>query len=155
MPNYCGDYTLPILYDKKLGIIVNNDCYEISKMFNKEFHSLALNKTVDLFPTVLGNKIEENYYHFNQNLLKKVYEAGLCKSQDEYENAYDTVYESIEKVDKMLQGQQYLLSDKITFLDLIIYMNLIRFDCVYLLLFRCNKRAIRSYTNLSKYVRCL
>jgi putative glutathione S-transferase len=61
MPNYCGDYTLPILYDKKLGIIVNNDCYEISKMFNKEFHSLALNKTVDLFPTVLGNKIEENY----------------------------------------------------------------------------------------------
>lgn len=34
-------------------------------------------------------------------------------------------------------------------------MNLIRFDPVYLTLFRCNKRAIRSFTNLSKYVRCL
>jgi putative glutathione S-transferase len=102
MPNYSGEYTLPILYDKKLGKIVNNDCYEISAMFNKEFHCLALNKTVDLFPSILSDKIQQNYDYFNKNLLKKVYEAGLSNSQEEYESAYDAVYESIEKVDKML-----------------------------------------------------
>jgi putative glutathione S-transferase len=34
LPNYTGNYTLPILWDKKLGKIVNNDSYEISKMLN-------------------------------------------------------------------------------------------------------------------------
>ena len=58
-------------------------------MLNKEFHVLALNKTVDLFPTLLFDQIEKNYLYFNKNLLKKVYKTGLATSQDEYELAYD------------------------------------------------------------------
>ncbi len=69
---------MPILWDKKLEKIVNNDSYEISKMLNLEFHELALNKTVDLFPSKLFQKIEQKYLHFKNNLLLKVYEAGLA-----------------------------------------------------------------------------
>lgn len=34
----------------------------------------------------------------------KVYEAGLASDQDIYEQAYDSVFESIEQIDKMLTG---------------------------------------------------
>jgi glutathionyl-hydroquinone reductase len=55
----------------------------------------------------------------------------------------------------MLEGHQYLVGDRFTFIDLRIFMCLIRFDPVYIVHFKCNKRPISSYKNISRYVRHL
>ena len=55
----------------------------------------------------------------------------------------------------MLDGHQYLIGEKFTFIDLRIFMCLIRFDSVYQFLFMCNKRTIKSYKNISRYIRHL
>ena len=55
----------------------------------------------------------------------------------------------------MLEGHQYLIGDKFTFIDLRLFMCLIRFDSCYVILFKCNKRTISSYKNLSRYVKHL
>jgi putative glutathione S-transferase len=60
-PDYQGRFTVPVLYDKKLGKIVNNESSEIIRMFYTEFDDLLPEKfrSVDLFPVNLRNDIEE------------------------------------------------------------------------------------------------
>ena len=60
-PEYQGRFTVPILYDKKQGKIVNNESSEIIRMFYTEFDSLLPEKfrNIDLFPVNLRNTIEE------------------------------------------------------------------------------------------------
>ena len=61
----------------------------------------------------------------------------------------------MDRVEEMLEGKTYLIGEKFTFIDLRIYMCLIRFDPCYYVLFKCNKRSILSYKNISRYVRHL
>ena len=53
----------------------------------------------------------------------------------------------------MLEGQNYLISNVLTLLDIRLFMTLIRFDPIYIVHFKCNKRSIKSYINLNRYVR--
>ncbi|XP_075091221.1 glutathione S-transferase omega-like 2 [Nicotiana tabacum] len=48
--NYSGKYTVPVLWDKKLKTIVNNESAEIIRMLNSEFNDIAGNAALDLYP---------------------------------------------------------------------------------------------------------
>lgn len=48
-PKYTGRVTVPVLWDKQSSTIVNNESFEIMRMFDVEFASLATQKT-DLYP---------------------------------------------------------------------------------------------------------
>ncbi|KAI9844204.1 MAG: S-glutathionyl-(chloro)hydroquinone reductase [Thelocarpon superellum] len=60
-PEYKGRFTVPTLYDKKTGRIVNNESSEIIRMMYHEFDHLlpAKYQQVDLFPEHLRKDIEE------------------------------------------------------------------------------------------------
>lgn len=60
-PEYKGRFTVPTLYDKKTGTIVNNESSEIIRMMYTEFDDLLPEtyKKVDLFPEDLRKDIEE------------------------------------------------------------------------------------------------
>lgn len=45
-----GKYTVPVLWDRKLGTIVNNESSEIMRIFNSQFNHLADNPDLDLYP---------------------------------------------------------------------------------------------------------
>lgn len=50
-PGWSDKVTVPVLFDKKTGTIVNNESSEIMKMINSEFNELATkNKDLDLYP---------------------------------------------------------------------------------------------------------
>lgn len=40
-PDYSGNVTVPALYDKKRGVIVNNESSEIIRMLNSEFNAFC------------------------------------------------------------------------------------------------------------------
>lgn len=61
-PNYDGRITVPVLWDKKTGTIVNNESSEIIRMFNSEFNDFCASedqKKLDLYPKDLQPQIDE------------------------------------------------------------------------------------------------
>lgn len=57
--NYSGKYTVPVLWDKKNKIIVNNESSEITRMLNSEFNDIEKYPEVDLYPPHLQSQIDE------------------------------------------------------------------------------------------------
>ena len=60
-PEYKGRFTVPTLYDKKTGRIVNNESSEIIRMFYTEFDDILPEefRNVDLLPEVIRQEIED------------------------------------------------------------------------------------------------
>ena len=44
----CGKYSVPVLWDTKNNVIVNNESSEIIQMLNSEFNEFATNPALDL-----------------------------------------------------------------------------------------------------------
>ncbi|KAK9937150.1 hypothetical protein M0R45_013959 [Rubus argutus] len=99
---YSGKYTVPALWDKKLGTIVSNESSEIIRMFNTEFNGIAENPALDL-------------------------------SKSPYDEAVKQLYEALDKCEEKLSKQ--------------------RFDEVYVVHFKCNKKLLREYPNLFNYTK--
>jgi glutathionyl-hydroquinone reductase len=60
-PDYSGRFTVPVLWDKKLNTIVNNESSEIIRMMYTEFDDLMPPKyrNTDLYPENLRSRIDE------------------------------------------------------------------------------------------------
>ncbi len=150
-PNYSGRATVPILWDKKYGVIVNNESADIIRMFNSAFNRLAPN-SVDLRPKEYLGAMNE----FNQIVYEKlnnaVYRCGFAKTQSAYESAMADVFSTLEYLDERLNGQAYVFGDRITESDVRLFVTLIRFDIAYFGLFKCNLARIVEYQNLHAYM---
>jgi len=150
--SYEGRVTVPVLWDKKTQTIVSNESSEIIRMFNSAFNDLTGN-TDDYYPQALHSEIEalnERIYHTINN---GVYKAGFATGFDAYQDAYLTLFDSLDWVEDILSRQRYLAGDKITEVDWRIFTTLIRFDAVYFGHFKCNRQLLASYPNISGFVR--
>ncbi|GAP74676.1 glutathione S-transferase, omega [Pseudoalteromonas sp. SW0106-04] len=153
-PTYSGRVTVPVLWDKQQNCIVSNESAEIIRMFNEAFNHLTGN-TLDFYPEHLRKDIDainELVYHGINN---GVYRTGFATTQQAYEQAFDTLFSALEKVERKLAGQRYLVGSELTEADWRLFTTLIRFDAVYFGHFKCNKRTIESYDNLANYLRDL
>jgi len=150
--NYSGRVTVPTLWDAKESTIVNNESSEIIQMFNSEFNNIG-NVTYDYFPEDLIaeiNEINDMVYH---NVNNGVYKAGFSTSQKAYEEAYDNLFNTFDKMEEILSRQRYLAGDQITAADWRAFPTLFRFDTVYHYAFKCNKKHLYEYPNLWNYTR--
>lgn len=150
--NYTGKVSVPVLWDKVKKTIVNNESSEIIRMLNSEFNDYAKNK-YDFYPSALRKEIDEiNEFVYN-NINNGVYKCGFAGTQQAYEEAFDVLFAALEKVEKILGQQKYLVDNQITEADWRLFTTLIRFDVVYVGHFKCNLKRIADYTNLSRYLR--
>jgi putative glutathione S-transferase len=53
-----GKYSVPVLWDKKVGTIVSNESSEIIRMLNSEFNDFSRYPDVDLYPENMRGAIE-------------------------------------------------------------------------------------------------
>lgn len=153
-PTYSGRVTVPVLWDKQQNCIVSNESAEIIRMFNEAFNHLTGN-TLNFYPEHLRKDIDainELVYHGINN---GVYRTGFATTQQAYEQAFDTLFSALEKVERRLAGQRYLVGSELTEADWRLFTTLVRFDAVYFGHFKCNKRTIESYDNLANYLRDL
>jgi len=150
-------YSVPLLWDKKEGTIVNNESEDILRMLNREFSDFEEpgSKKYDLYPDNLVNEIESVNSWVYDNINNGVYKCGFAKSQEAYDEAVENLYKHLDKAEEILSEQRYLAGSEITEADIRLFMTLVRFDEVYVVYFKCNIRPISSYPNLLNYCRDL
>ena len=151
-PDYAGVITVPVLFDKKLGTIVNNESSEIIRILNTEFNDFALNPALDLYPQNLRSQIDELNAWIYPSINNGVYRSGFAQSQQAHDQAADELFDALDRVENILHKQQYLCGDTLTEADVRLFPTLIRFDAVYHTHFKCNRKLIAQYPAMHKYM---
>ncbi|WP_347911715.1 glutathione S-transferase family protein [Pseudomonas grandcourensis] len=150
--DYTGRVTVPVLWDKKLKRIVNNESSEIIRMFNGAFDDLTGND-LDFYPAPLRGEIDALNERIYPAVNNGVYRAGFATSQLAYEQAFDEVFAELDRLELLLGANRYLAGEYLTEADIRLFTTLIRFDAVYYGHFKCNLRRIADYPNLSNWLR--
>jgi glutathionyl-hydroquinone reductase len=150
--NYSGKVTVPALWDKKAGRIINNESSEIIRMLNREFNAFT-DQATDYYPTALRTEIDAINERVYRTVNNGVYRCGFAKSQAAYEEAYDDLFATLDDLEVRLSQQRYLLGNQLTEADWRLYPTLVRFDVAYFSIFKCNKKRIADYPSLSNYMR--
>lgn len=153
-PHYTGKVTVPTLWDKSTHQIVNNESSEIIRMLNSEFQGITRNN-MDFYPASLRAEIDRINQLIYPNVNNGVYRCGFARSQTAYETAYDALFATLDELETRLSRQRYLVGRQITEADWRLFPTLVRFDVAYFSLFKCNKKRIADYPNLSNYMRDL
>ncbi|KAF8903362.1 glutathione S-transferase [Gymnopilus junonius] len=157
-PNYEGRFTVPVLWDKKLQTIVNNESSEIIRIFNSAFDEfLPVEKAaLDFYPKELRAEIDNLNEWIFTGINQGVYRTGFATTQQAYSKAVVEVFDALDRVEKLLTGKDYLVGDRLTEADVRLFVTAIRFDPVYFGHFKCNFRTIRDgYPTIHKWMRKL
>ncbi|HCE3103973.1 glutathione S-transferase family protein [Vibrio parahaemolyticus] len=151
-PDYTGRVTVPVLWDKKTNTIVSNESSEIIRMFNSVFNDLTGNHD-DYYPEPLRGVIDEWNDYIYPNVNNGVYRCGFATSQEAYEEAFESLFSALDKINAHLATHRYLAGNKITEADWRLFTTLVRFDAVYVGHFKCNKQRIADYVNIQGYLK--
>jgi putative glutathione S-transferase len=153
-PTYSGHVTVPVLWDKRTGTIVNNESSEIIRMFNTAFDGIGA-KAGDYYPEALRTEIDGLNARIYATVNNGVYRAGFATTQEAYEEAVGPLFETLDWLEDRLSSRRFLTGGEITEADWRLFTTLIRFDPVYVGHFKCNIRRIADYPRLSDYMRTL
>lgn len=154
-PGFDQRVTVPVLWDKQTGVIVNNESSEVLRILDSGFGELAQGK-VELYPENLRTEIDTVNELIYERVNNGVYKAGFATSQTVYEAEVTTLFETLDILDDRLAQQRWLVPNATpTEADWRLFTTLVRFDGVYVGHFKCNLRRIVDYPNLSGYLRDL
>ncbi|WP_296474668.1 glutathione S-transferase family protein [Roseinatronobacter sp.] len=153
-PQISGRVTVPVLWDKAQGKIVSNESAEIIRMLNSAFDGLTGN-TDDYYPENLRSQIDEVNARIYDEVNNGVYKSGFATTQEAYEKAVYPLFEALDWLEERLSTRRYLMGDTLTEADWRLFTTLVRFDSVYHLHFKCNRRRIVDYPALWAYTRDL
>jgi putative glutathione S-transferase len=154
LPDVSGRVTVPVLWDRQSKSIVSNESSEIIRMFNSAFDGLT-GDGKDYWPVPLRAKIEELNTRIYDEVNNGVYKAGFATTQAAYDAAVVPLFAALDWLEARLADRRWLLGDDLTEADWRLFTTLVRFDSVYHLHFKCNRRRIIDYPNLWAYTRAL
>ncbi|MEO5325640.1 glutathione S-transferase family protein [Mesorhizobium sp. CC13] len=150
--DFTGRATVPVLWDKRLGTIVNNESADIVRMFNSGFGALA-DESVDLYPAPLRDDIDALNERIYPALNNGVYRAGFATTQLAYQEGYRGVFAMLDELEARLANGPFLFGARFTEADIRLFVTLVRFDAAYHGLFKCNLRRLSEYRNLTAYTK--
>ncbi len=154
VPDVSGRVTVPVLWDTQTGQIVSNESSEIIRMFNSAFDGITGNGD-DFWPADLHAEIDAVNARIYSGVNNGVYRAGFATTQSAYDAAVTEVFETLDWLEQRLATGRFLMGPRVTEADWRLFPTLIRFDSVYHLHFKCNRRRIIDYPNLWAYTRDL
>ncbi|CAO3692154.1 unnamed protein product [Rhizopus stolonifer] len=127
-PDYQGRFTVPFLWDKKLQTIVNNESSEIIRMFNTAFNSFLPTEqaNVDYYPEPLRDEIDQINEWIYDTVNNGVYKSGFASTQEAYEKNVVPLFESLDRIEKILDGHKYLVQDRFTEADIRLFTTIVR-----------------------------
>ncbi|MCF1708061.1 glutathione S-transferase family protein [Tabrizicola sp. J26] len=154
VPGISGRVTVPVLWDKERNTIVSNESSEIIRMFNSAFNGITGNASDDC-PADLLDRIDRMNAVVYDRVNNGVYKAGFATTQAAYDAAVHPLFETLDNLEEILSRQKWLLGDRRTEADWRLFTTLVRFDSVYHLHFKCNRKRLIDYPNLWAYTRSL
>lgn len=147
-PRFTGKVTVPLLWDRQRGTIVNNESSEIIRMLDSGFGGGGRH-----YPEALRPEIDALNARIYDTLNNGVYKAGFATTQAAYDAAVSPLFDTLDWLEARLSTRRYLCGDTITEADWRLFPTLIRFDAVYVGHFKCDQRRIADYPSLSGYLR--
>ena len=153
------EQSLPVLYDKISGRIVNNESAEILRMLAG--HASDLGSTLpasdlpDLYPAPGAQRaqIDELNALIYTNINNGAYKAGFSSDQSVYEAAFRAYFETLDQLDERLSdGRPFLCGASFTLADLRLFPTLYRHDPVYYLRMKLNGARILDYPHLWRWL---
>lgn len=148
---YSGRVTVPILWDTKQKTIVSNESADIIRIFNNSFNAFST-QAYDFYPEPLHQEIDNINLFIYRNINNGVYRCGFTKNQEDYKVNYDKLFYALDQIDGKLSVQQCIVGNQLTEADIRLFTTIVRFDPVYYLVFKCNKKMIRDYANIRRYL---
>lgn len=149
VPRYTGRVTVPILWDRERGTILNNESRQIIRMFDHDFGGTG----TDFCPPDLQERVDATLDAIYDPINNGVYRAGFAFTQEAYDEAIDTLYAALDHWEGVLGGQRFLCGDRLTEADWAMFTTLFRFDPVYSVHFKCSRKRLVDYPHLSRYMR--
>jgi putative glutathione S-transferase len=150
--DYSGRVTVPVLWDKETGTIVNNESAEIIRFLDREFDDVE-GSGPKFCPPDIESEIDAINAFVYENINNGVYKSGFATTQKAYEEAVLALFSALDQLELRLSGNRYLLGDQLTEADWRLFTTLVRFDPVYVGHFKCNIRRIVDYPNLWGYTK--
>jgi putative glutathione S-transferase len=156
-PDFSGRITVPVVWDTETRRIVNNESGDIVRMLGSadSLGGLGDAASLDLYPESLREEIDALNERIYDTVNNGVYRAGFARLQGAYERAFKKLFESFDWLEALLAERRYLTGARITEADWRLFPTLARFDEVYNVHFRCNRRRIVDYPDLWAYARSL
>jgi putative glutathione S-transferase len=160
---YCregsDEQSVPILYDKIAGRIVNNESAEIIRMLDA--HAAALGSVIPdaervrLVPddTALQQALAALNEQIYNGINNGAYKAGFSSDQAVYEEAFTTYFETLDQLEDLLSdGRRFLTGEAFTEADLRLFPTLYRHDPVYYVRMKLNGARILDYPQLWRWL---
>lgn len=149
--NGTGRPSVPLLVDLQTRQIVSTESRDIVRFVTSGLGG-ACELQTDFCPPDAHDEIDELNLWINEHITRGVYRAGLANSQALYERECRLIFDALDQMEARLSRSNYLTGDKMTEADLFLFPTLVRFDAIYLPLFRCSIRRISDYPALSSYL---
>ncbi|MFP4132270.1 MAG: glutathione S-transferase family protein [Thiohalospira sp.] len=153
-PKVTGIVTVPCLWDRERGTIVNNESADLVRMLGSAFDGVGA-RPLDLYPEDLQEAIEALNEFIYEDVNNGVYRAGFATAQSAYEAAWERLFEALDRLEEHLGEQTWLTGGRATEADWRLFTTLVRFDAVYYSHFKCNARRLVDYPELWDYTRAL
>ena len=153
-PTFSGRVTVPILWDRQQNTIVSNESSEIIRMFNSAFNDMTGNSD-DYWPQALRDEIAPINDRIYDTFNNGVYKSGFATTQEAYDAAVHPLFDTMDWLEERLSTRRYLMGEQQTEADWRLFPTLVRFDAVYHLHFKCNRKRLMDYPNLWAYTRDL
>lgn len=152
-PGYSGRATVPVLWDSHAGRIVSNESAQIIRAFDAA--DAGVEGAFTLTPFTLRDRIDALNAHLQAELSNAVYRAGFAQRQDAYDEAVESVFATLDRLEQRLGNGRYLFGQTITETDWRLFPTLVRFDAVYHGHFKCARRRLVDLPHLWAYARDL
>ncbi|MSQ50897.1 MAG: glutathione S-transferase family protein [Betaproteobacteria bacterium] len=153
-PQCTSRVTVPTLWDSTTRTVVNNESAEILRMFNSAFAAFAP-AAPDYYPAHLRAAIDAMNEKVLRGVNNGVNGCGRSASQEAYDESFELLFNTLDEIEDLLGRQRYLCGERQTEADWRLYPNLLRFDSIFYIGYKCNLRRIEDYPNLSNYLRDL
>ncbi len=153
-PNFAERISVPVLWDRERGRIVNNESADILRMLGTAFRALARHP-VDLCPEAHRTEIDALNEHIYTRVNDAVYKAGFARRQAAYEREVHSLFTALDALDHRLSKRRFLFGDQPVETDWRLFTTLLRFDAVYQIHFKCSLRKLVEYEHLWPYARDL
>jgi putative glutathione S-transferase len=151
---YDARVTVPVLWDKHTGVIVNNESADILRMIGTVFAPLA-GHPVALCPEALRDEVGALNGYIYENVNDAVYKAGFSSRQSVYEHEVRSLFAGLDELDRRLSSRRFLFGPEPVETDWRLFTTLVRFDAVYQIHFKCSLRKLIEYEHLWPYTRDL